>query len=136
MDYMMQKTISKLRIFAGIIAAASMLALLPGQAFAQSASADGEVRKLDVQGSRVIIKHGEWKGMDMHAMTMAFRVRDAALLNGLKVADLVRFSIEKDGADYVVTAIERTATGTAAASAGSHEHAHAHLHVHADQSRR
>ena len=136
MDYMMQKTISKLRIFAGMVAAASMLALLPGPAFAQSASADGEVRKLDVRGSRVIIKHGDWKGMDMQAMTMAFRVRDAALLNGLKVADLVRFSIEKDGADYVVTAIERTATGTAAASAGSHEHAHAHLHVHADQSRR
>ena len=104
MDYMMQKTISKLRIFAGIVAAASMLALLPGQAFAQSASADGEVRKLDVRGSRVIIKHGEWKGMDMHAMTMAFRVKDSAWLSQFKEGERIRFAI--DG-DMTVVRVER-----------------------------
>lgn len=89
----------------GKLACGAVLALLAGAAMAQSASADGEIRKLDAAASRVVIKHGEWKGMNMGAMTMAFKVRSASLLDGLKVADKVRFSIEKEGADFVVTAI-------------------------------
>ncbi len=136
MDYMMQKAISKLGMFAGILAAAFALALLSGEASAQSASADGEIRKIDAKAGRVIIKHGDWKGMEMQAMTMAFRVRDAALLSGLKVADTVRFAIEKDGADFIVTAIERKLQLQAAADTGAAEHAHAHMHAHTTESRR
>jgi Cu/Ag efflux protein CusF len=139
MKHTMQKTL-------GAVAAAAALALFSCAAFAQSASADGEIRKIDAKAGRVIIKHGEWKGMDMQAMTMAFRVRDAAVLSGLKVADTVRFVIEKDGGDYVVTAIERkaqvqaqaqavTGTGTGAAVA-EHAHGHAHMHAHTTESRR
>ena len=124
----------------GAVAAVAALALFSCAAFAQSASADGEIRKIDAKANRVIIKHGEWKGMDMQAMTMAFRVRDAAVLSGLKVADTVRFVIEKDGADYVVTAIERKAQVQAAADTGAavaeHAHSHAHMHAHTTESRR
>ena len=124
----------------GAVAAVAALALFSCAAFAQSASADGEIRKIDAKAGRVIIKHGEWKGMDMQAMTMAFRVRDAAVLSGLKVADTVRFVIEKDGADYVVTAIERKAQVQAAADTGAavaeHAHSHAHMHAHTTESRR
>ena len=128
----------------GAVAATAALALFSCAAFAQSASADGEIRKIDAKANRVIIKHGEWKGMDMQAMTMAFRVRDAAVLGGLKVADTVRFVIEKDGGDYVVTAIGRKAQVQAAADTGaavaehahSHAHSHAHMHGHTTESRR
>ena len=121
MQHTMQKAL-------GAVAAAAALALFSCAALAQSASADGEIRKIDAKAGRVIIKHGEWKGMNMQAMTMVFRVRDAAVLNGLKVADTVRFVIEKDGADYVVIAIERSAGAQAATSqaAGAGAHAHAH----------
>ena len=128
MDHIVQKAIRKMGMFAGMFAAALALALalFSGAALAQSASADGEIRKIDAKAGRVIIKHGDWKGMEMQAMTMAFRVRDTAVLNGLKVADTVRFVIEKDGADYVVIAIERSAGAQAATSqaAGAHVHAH------------
>ena len=132
MKHTMQKAL-------GAVAAAA-LALFSCAAFAQSASADGEIRKIDAKVNRVIIKHGEWKGMDMQAMTMAFRVRDAAVLGGLKVADTVRFVVEKDGGDYVVTAIERKAQVQAAADTGAavaeHAHSHAHMHGHTTESRR
>ena len=130
MKHSMQKAL-------GAVAAAA-LALFSCAALAQSASADGEIRKIDAKAGRVIIKHGEWKGMNMQAMTMAFRVRDAAVLNGLKVADTVRFVIEKDGADYVVTAIARKAQVQAAADTGAAAHApaHAHMHGHTSESRR
>ena len=122
----------------GAVAAVAALALFSCAAFAQSASADGEIRKIDAKANRVIIKHGEWKGMDMQAMTMAFRVRDAAVLSGLKVADTVRFVVEKDGGDYVVTAIERKAQVQAAADTGAAAHApaHAHMHAHTTEPRR
>ena len=137
MKHTMQKAL-------GAVAATAALALFSCAAFAQSASADGEIRTIDAKANRVIIKHGEWKGMDMQAMTMAFRVRDAAVLSGLKVADTVRFVVEKDGGDYVVTAIERKAQVQAAADTGaavaehahSHAHSHAHMHGHTTESRR
>ena len=131
MKHTMQKAL-------GAVAATAALALFSCAAFAQSASADGEIRKIDAKANRVIIKHGEWKGMDMQAMTMAFRVRDAAVLSGLKVADTVRFVVEKDGGDYVVTAIERNAQVQAAADTGAAAHApaHAHMHGHTTESRR
>jgi len=87
--------------------AGAAVALLSGAALAQSATADGEIRKLDLDASRVVIKHGEWKGgMSMGPMTMGFKVRPASLLNGVKVQDKVHFSVVMEGNDFVVTAIE------------------------------
>jgi Cu/Ag efflux protein CusF len=87
----------------------SILALVLGSATAsaQSASADGVIRKLDLEAQRVLIKHGEWQGVNMSAMTMPFQVRDKALLNALNVNDTVHFSMELDGRDWVITQIAR-----------------------------
>ena len=104
----------------GKLACGAVLALRAGAAMAQSASADGVIRKLDADASRVVIKHGEWKGMNMGAMTMAFKVRPASLLDGLKVADKVQFSIEKEGADFVVTAISPATQETPLVLASTH----------------
>ncbi len=75
-------------------------------AVAQGAMADAEVRKLDVAGGKVTLKHGEIKSMDMPPMTMVYRVKDPAQLSRLQVGDKVRFSAEKIGGQYTVTAIE------------------------------
>ena len=102
------------------LVASTALALLAGAALAQSATADGEIRKVDAGASRVVIKHGEWKGMHMGAMTMAFKVRPASLLDGLKVSDKVHFAIEQEGNDFVVTAMEPTTQDAALAVAATH----------------
>ena len=66
----------------------------------------GEIRKVDKVASKITIKHGEIKNLDMPPMTMVFQVRDPALLEKAKAGDKVRFSaVQQEGA-IVVTAIE------------------------------
>ncbi len=66
---------------------------------------DGEVTKIDNAQNRITLRHGEIKNLDMPAMTMAFRVVDAKLLEGVAVGDRVRFAAEKLGGNYTVTAL-------------------------------
>ena len=94
------------RTFAMVLSAAA-ISLVAGASLAQSGSAEGVVRKVDAAAGRVIIRHGDFKGMDMQAMTMPFKVRDKALLEGVRVQDTVRFSVERDGRDYVITGLSR-----------------------------
>jgi Cu(I)/Ag(I) efflux system periplasmic protein CusF len=82
-------------------------AVLSIAAWAQSATAAGEVTKLDKAGGRVTLKHGELKALDMPPMTMSFRVRDAKLLDGVIVGDRVRFTAEKLDGQYTVTALTK-----------------------------
>jgi len=67
---------------------------------------DGEIRKVDKAAAKLTIKHGEIKNLDMPSMTMVFQVKDAALLDKVKVGDKVRFRAEKASGGYVVMAIE------------------------------
>lgn len=84
------------------MALAFALAAIP--AFAQMA--DGEIRKVDKNAKKITIKHGEVKSIEMPPMTMVFQVRDPALLDKVKAGDKVKFQAEKQGDNYVVTAIE------------------------------
>ena len=68
--------------------------------------ADGEIRKIDKDTKKVTIKHGEIKNLDMSGMTMVFGVKDAAMLDKIKVGDKVKFSAEKAGSAIVVTNIQ------------------------------
>ena len=90
------------RLLVGLFAAVLSIA-----AWAQAATAGGEVTKLDKAGGRVTLKHGELKGLDMPPMTMIFRVRDAKLLDGVAVGDRVRFTAEKLDGQYTVTALAK-----------------------------
>ena len=83
------------------------VAVLSIAAWAQAATAAGEVIKLDAAGGRVTLKHGELKGLDMPPMTMIFRVRDARMLDGLAVGDRVRFTAEKLDGQYTATALAK-----------------------------
>jgi Cu/Ag efflux protein CusF len=67
---------------------------------------EGEVRKIDKAAKKITLKHGEIKNLDMPPMTMAYQVKDAALLDKVKEGDKVRFIADKVGGTYTVTAIE------------------------------
>jgi Cu/Ag efflux protein CusF len=84
------------------------LIALAGAALAFAAGpVDGEVRKVDAAQQKITLKHGEIKALDMPAMTMSYRVKDAAALGQLAPGDRVRFSVEKIEGAYTVTSIQK-----------------------------
>lgn len=102
--------------------AASAIAVgtwLPATSFAQTehshdhtssapstALTEGEVTKVNRETSKITIKHGEIKHLEMPAMTMVFTVKDKRLLNVVKPGDQVRFGVIKEGGKLVVTDIQ------------------------------
>jgi Cu(I)/Ag(I) efflux system protein CusF len=85
----------------------TLLATLGIAAAAWASDADGEVRKVDKAQSKITLKHGEIKKLDMPPMTMVFRVKDAKLLEGVAAGDKVSFSAEQIDGQYVVTALQK-----------------------------
>lgn len=69
--------------------------------------AEGLVRKIDAAAGKITLRHGAVPGMGMGAMTMVYRVKDKAMLDGLKAGDKVRFAAEKVDGSYIVTRIEQ-----------------------------
>lgn len=96
----------------------SLSALLPVSAMAQTATdaakssmaaasmTDGEVRKIDKDTSKITIKHGEIKHLEMPGMTMVFNAKDKTLLDKVQVGDKISFMVVSEGGKMVVTAIE------------------------------
>jgi Cu(I)/Ag(I) efflux system periplasmic protein CusF len=72
---------------------------------AQAPAADGEVTKIDSAQSKITLRHGEIRNLDMPPMTMVFRVADAKMLDGLSVGDRVRFTADKVSGTYTVTSL-------------------------------
>ena len=54
----------------------------------------------------VTLKHGELKNLEMPAMTMVFKVKDAAMLDKVRVGSTVKFIAAKADGAFVVTAID------------------------------
>jgi len=66
----------------------------------------GEIKRVNKDTKKITIAHGPLKAFDMPAMTMAFPVKDAAMLTKVKQGDKVAFVLEKAGEDMVITRIE------------------------------
>ena len=105
-------------VFAGLVSAIAALtsfaqdkpSALPTPPAASAAAAttelaDGEIRKIDKENKKITLKHGDIKSLDMPGMTMVFQVKDAAMLDQVKVGDKVKFQAEKSGNNFVVTEI-------------------------------
>jgi Cu(I)/Ag(I) efflux system protein CusF len=61
------------------------------------------VKKVDKSAAKVTLSHGPLTNLGMPAMTMAFRVKDAAWLGQMKDGDKVRFMADKvDGVFTIV----------------------------------
>ena len=84
----------------------ALLTLATAALTAHAQPAEGEVRKIDSAQGRITLKHGEIKNLDMPPMSMVFSVKDPSLLGKVKPGDKVRFTAEKVGGAYTVTAIE------------------------------
>jgi Cu/Ag efflux protein CusF len=82
-------------------------ALVAAAVWAQAPQTSGQIMKVDKAAGRVTLKHGEIKNLDMPPMTMVFRVRDAAMLDGVAVGDQVRFTAERVDGQYTVTALAK-----------------------------
>jgi Cu(I)/Ag(I) efflux system protein CusF len=75
---------------------------------AQSELVDGQVTKIDQSASKMTIKHGPIKSLDMNeSMTMVFRVQDPALLKQVKPGDKIKFSAERVNGAITVTKIQK-----------------------------
>ncbi len=95
-----------MKIFMTVILAAALTAPALATHHQQLPLADGEVRKIDKDAQKITIRHGPMPGVDMPAMTMVYRVKDAAMLDQVKAGDRVKFHAEKVGGAFTVTKIE------------------------------
>jgi len=105
----------QIAVLLGLVLAAPAIAQKPAvdhsahHPAAQGQSAplsEGEIRKVDKDAKKITIKHGPLPNLDMPPMTMVFQVKDAAMLGQVKTGDKVRFTAEKIGGQYTVTALE------------------------------
>ncbi|KQP67940.1 RND transporter [Methylobacterium sp. Leaf111] len=74
-------------------------------AWAQSVK--GTVTKIDPAAGKVTLDHAAIPKLDMGAMTMAYPVKDPAVLKGLKAGDKVDFDVVETGGAYTVTTIQK-----------------------------
>ena len=95
-------------IGAGVSAPAYATSHANAPAGAAAALSDGEIRKVDKGAKKLTIRHGPLENLDMPAMTMVFQVKDAAILDHVKVGDKVKFTADKIGGGYTVTHLEAT----------------------------
>ncbi|MBS0536292.1 MAG: copper-binding protein [Proteobacteria bacterium] len=83
-------------------------AVLASASWAQSALIDGTVTKVDAAASKITIKHGPIKKLDMdEGMTMVFTAKDKSLLDKVKAGDKVKFDADNVNGQFIVTAIEK-----------------------------
>ena len=66
---------------------------------------DGEVRGVDRDGGKVTLKHEAIAVLDMPAMTMAYPVKDASMLDRVMPGDKVRFTAVQQGRVLMITKI-------------------------------
>ena len=86
-----------------LLAAAALVAFA-ASALAQDADmTDAEARKIDKAQSKITLKHGEIKNLDMPPMTMVFTVRDKAVLDSVQPGDKVKFKAVNEAGKYTVT---------------------------------
>ena len=58
------------------------------------------------ENKKITLRHGVIKSLDMPPMTMVFGVRDAALLDAVKMGDKIKFKAEQAGSALIVTDIQ------------------------------
>lgn len=66
----------------------------------------GTVKSIDAAKGMVTLAHGPISSLNWPAMTMAFKLKDAALGRGIKAGDAVDFELVPSGSDYVVTRLK------------------------------
>ena len=73
------------------------------------AAADGVVQQVKPEEGKIKISHEPIPALGWPAMTMYFRVKDKAVLEGIAAGDKVRFDLEKGATGLVIMRMEKTA---------------------------
>lgn len=96
-----------MRIIASLILVSALW--FTGQAaMAQSASASGQVIKVDQAAKKITIKHGPIPKLDMdQGMTMVYAAPNPKMLTAVKAGDKVNFEAEQVNGQYTLTKIEK-----------------------------
>jgi Cu(I)/Ag(I) efflux system protein CusF len=68
--------------------------------------AKGTVKSVDAKAGTVTLDHEPVKSMNWPAMSMAFKVRDKALMEKLGQGKKVEVDFEQRGKDYVITGVK------------------------------
>lgn len=68
-------------------------------------TAQGVIKKINAKAGVLTVAHGPINSLNWPPMTMGFRVKNKALLAGLKEGQKVEFEIVQEGDDYVVTKV-------------------------------
>ncbi len=109
----------KLPISLSLIAAVAVLAMFSQRAQSQSATppkaaaatalewVPGEITRLDLPRKRVTLKHGPIASINMEAMTMPFKLKDVALMEGYKMGDKLQFTVVNDDGDLFITQVRK-----------------------------
>lgn len=70
---------------------------------AEATMVDAQIKKVDKAAGKVTLAHGPLTNLNMPAMTMVFRVKEANWLDAMKTGDKIRFVADNiDGAVTVV----------------------------------
>ena len=67
---------------------------------------DGVVKKIDKAAGKVTVNHGPLTNLNMPAMTMVFRVKDAAWLDQMKPDSKIRFVADSVGGTLTIVRFE------------------------------
>jgi Cu(I)/Ag(I) efflux system protein CusF len=80
---------------------------MPGMAQGDTnALTDGEVKKVDKETGKLTVQHGPLTNLNMPGMTMAFKVKDPAMLDQVKTGDKIRLRVERVSGTLTVTKLE------------------------------
>ena len=93
-------------VFGTALLASTAFAAFSAYAQAALPQVQGEVRKIDRTAGKITLKHGEIKNLDMPAMSMAYPVKNPAMLQKLKAGDKVNFTADKINGAFTVVSIE------------------------------
>lgn len=68
---------------------------------------DGVVKKVDRKTGMVSLEHGELKNVGMPAMTMAYKAKDAAMIEQAEEGEKVKFRLENLNGTYTITTLTK-----------------------------
>lgn len=89
-----------------LLAFAAPLLVVSAPVIAQTATASGEVRRVDVAQGKITIKHGEIGELGLPAMTLVYTI-EPSLLAGIGPGDKVTFTASREGGQYVISKISK-----------------------------
>lgn len=99
------KIVSPARLAAALFLAAA-LAPAHAQAPAKPELVRAKVVKVDAARGKVTLDHAPIRSINMEAMVMPFKVKDAAMLEKIRTGDRVRFSVAVQDDELLITRIE------------------------------